>query len=141
MGNSRLIIGFATVLFSLIAVRSHLQTTFPASDFLITYVLIWAISSVFWFLLMRYLVYGVLANDVTHVPFTIPTGSCGIDELQAAVRNQALTERFLKCIPVVWFYSFYKQPRFKRFWGILLCLSLGCVITIILYFLPLSPIL
>lgn len=150
-GHSRFIIGFSVVLFSLITVRNNLVSSFPSWDFNIIYSSLLIASSVFCFLTMRYLVYGILANSATHAPIKI-TDNCSFADNRKEIRDFSKKSKILMKIPISYFMSIGEKKllmsigrikwfgRIERFFGILICLGMGLIITYFVSLLPLKPI-
>lgn len=141
-GHSRFIIGFSVVLFSVITVRTNLLSTFPDLDFLVIYSSLFIASSVFCFLIMRYLVYGILSNSATHAPIKISDDNT-FAKNRTEINNHAINSRILGIFHISWFLSIGKKEswiRKERLYGIFLCLGIGFSITFLISLLPLKTI-
>ena len=131
-GHSRIIIGFSAILFSLITVRNNLNSSSSSLNFSATYFSLFIASFFFCFLLMRYLMYGVLANSATHATIQINDDSSNFAKNRGIIRNHAIKSGMPLKIPLTWFLSIGKTPKIarkERVFGIILCLIMGFVVT------------
>jgi hypothetical protein len=132
--HSRLLIGFAALLFTLVQIKlalmgQHLNPQQFLLQFLAFYITVFLVSFGSWFLLLRHLGYGTLANAVMHV--SAPTKqkqSSNLDRQNALgwlhdkTREEARKRYLLFKLPCVWFHSFgIPKQRQYRIYGLMVC--------------------
>ena len=132
--HSRLLIGFAVLLFTLTNIGwniSYNSTLMQSQYWLLCFSMLLT-SFAFWFILMRQLVYGVLSNRLMHIE--------KIDNIEQVHREVgqhcSREETILLRIPVSWFYSANEEGRkwYARILGFLLCAGLAFGTTMVLIF-------
>jgi hypothetical protein len=152
--HARLIIGAAALFFTIMSVILEVSkgNNLEQVQILIAFLSLWFVSSILWFLVMRYLAYGILANAATVALIGISKGK--YEDIHDAIRERALEDRILMVLPSVLFISTAERKtknenkndtetwkrKYGMFFGILLCLFLGIVTTwILLVFIGLDP--
>jgi hypothetical protein len=149
--HSRLIIGFSVILFTMVGIVQKVQENALAQNMspfcidpksIASFSMVMA-SSILWYLVMRHVSYGVLANSVIHVPDPDEGSEANQSEesplmpLTIMVRNHALKEKVLG-LPSCLFISSGEKITFlhERFGtrgtliiGQIVCLILGIITT------------
>jgi hypothetical protein len=130
--HSRLIIGLAVILLAL----SDIALSEPLRPFYNIQYWIWAtitflVSSAFWYVLIRQLVYGVIANRLLYTE-----KAESFEELHEKITSGCIETKakIIFVIPFYYFISVGKKWR-KLYWrpmGYLLCLMLGLFTTFLL---------
>jgi hypothetical protein len=130
--HSRLIIGLAVILFAL----SDIALSEPLRPFYDIQYWIWVtatffVSSAFWYVLIRQLVYGVMANRLLHTE-----EAANFEELHEKITRGCIEtkEKILFIIPFYYFISVGKKWR-KLYWrptGYIFCAIFGLVTTFLL---------
>lgn len=130
--HSRLLIGFAVLLFTLTNIGWNPSSNSTLMQ--LQYGLLWLsmllTSFAFWFILMRQLVYGVLSNRLMHIQKLE-----SIEQVHREVGQYcSREEKILLRIPVSWFYSANEEGRKRhvRIRGFLLCAVLAFGTTTVL---------
>lgn len=123
--HARLIIGFSLILLTIIEVFSNTYRSGFGVRF-IAYSAMFFVSSGLWYLLMRDMVYGILAHCSTFAPVlpnsTLPTM---LQKIQEGVTEVALTQdKILGYVPSGWFYS-ATHEKSEPGWGRVLSFALG----------------
>lgn len=105
--HARLIIGFAVILLTLVEITLNLTArgSISSAQFLIAYSGIFAASFALWFLLMRHLTYGVLANAATHATQSDDSGKNPFDRMRDGISESACKHAILGFIPVCLFLT------------------------------------
>jgi len=135
--HSRLIIGFAALLFTVLTLFVDLKEPQLVQE-IVTIVGIFTVSTGFWFLIMRHLTYGHLSSTALHAPLAPLTS---LHDASIATRDHVLEKRILSVIPTALFCTVGREvklikwnvtSRKARLVGIILCLVLGIATTLML---------
>lgn len=99
----------------------------------IFYFSVFLVASVFWFVFIRHLLYGLLVNAATHAE---PFGEGKpLRRIMAGITQHVLNHKIL-IIPSYWFFSAGKKTdRRNRFKGIMLCGFLSFLATVVVFLL------
>jgi hypothetical protein len=152
--HARLIIGASALFFTIVSVILEISkvNNLGYVQISIAFLSLWFVSSILWFLVMRYLAYGILAHAATVAIIGIAKGK--YEDIHVAVRERALEDNILIVFPSVLFISVAKrktknenknkdEPWTRKHGmslGFLLCLFFGFVTTLILWiFIGLAP--
>lgn len=130
--HARLITGVAIILFTIVQVKLGLLSAFSIIQSGIFYsgVLIFAFP--LWYLFMRHLTYGMLANAATHAN---PLGEGTVlRRIMTGVREHVLENEILGVVPSHWFLPLGGERLWSdRSRGLLLCVILSLCTTIPLW--------
>lgn len=124
--HSRLIIGFALILLSLLEVKRSLPTPISGMQFVIVYFGISLVAFGLWFLLMRHLTYGVLTSAATNAE---PKGDCVNTywRILEGVVQYTAKKKILVWIPTKLFFSTGMHAKLDRSKGLVLCTILALI--------------
>jgi hypothetical protein len=124
--HSRLIIGNVALLFTLAQIIQSFGSNITSLQYWIFCLGLFTLSSTFWYLLMRLLLYGILSNRVLHVK---DLGD--FKEMHKVVgQHCGKTEKIFGIIPCSLFISIgLDEYNNHQKYGLLLCLSLALIVT------------
>jgi len=147
--HSRLLIGFAALLFTLVQIKlalmgQHLNPQqFSLVQFWVFYTTIFLVSFGFWFLLLRHLGYGQLASAAMYV--SAPTKQKqssnldrqnALDLLNEEITKEVRKRHLLVIFRCVWFHSFnIPKQRQYRIYGLMVCGVFALVTAFIIWIL------
>jgi hypothetical protein len=133
--HARLIIGAAALFFTIVNVILDISSkvsALTAVQNIIAFISLLSVSFILWFLVMRYLAYGVLSHAVT---VAVLPAEVTYESARRAVIDRAFKEKILRCIPSYFFISFGERRSRMRGMGIglVLCFLFALAITDILW--------
>jgi len=129
--HSRLIIGFAVIFLTLLQLKPQNMSTW---QFWVFYPSVFVVALALYFLLMRHLVYGVLANAITH---TDPKGEGSpLQRLVTGINKFTRKHgQILGHIPTRWFAAVGGSTLLDRLKGIVFCIVFAFFTTILAWIL------
>jgi hypothetical protein len=126
--HGRMVIGFAALIFTVTQVASSVSEPISCAQYWVIVTGMFFASLAFWFVLMRLLVYGVLASYAQHVE--LESFQTMNKQVEVACGKN---ENILWKVPVSWFATSEEHNRRRRFYGIFFCCALpSAVITFLM---------